>query len=97
MTIEQLEKEVKSGNFNNLYLLYGEETFLLDTILKKIKSNFGELIKGINYIQIDETNVKELISNIETPAFGYDKKLIIAKNTNLLVKIVKRKLLLILI
>ena len=39
MTIEQLEKEVKSGNFNNLYLLYGEETFLLDTILKKIKSN----------------------------------------------------------
>ncbi len=91
MTIEQLEKEVKSGNFNNLYLLYGEETFLLDTILKKIKSNFGELIKGINYIQIDETNVKELISNIETPAFGYDKKLIIAKNTNLFSKDSKKK------
>ena len=91
MTIEQLEKEVKSGNLNNLYLLYGEETFLLDTILKKIKSNFGELIKGINYIQIDETNVKELISNIETPAFGYDKKLIIAKNTNLFSKDSKKK------
>ena len=91
MTIEQLEKEVKSGNLNNLYLLYGEETFLLDTILKKIKSNIGELIKGINYIQIDETNVKELISNIETPAFGYDKKLIIAKNTNLFSKDSKKK------
>ena len=91
MTIEQLEKELKAGNLNKLYLLYGEETFLLDTILKKIKSNFGELVKGINYIQIDETNVKELISNIETPAFGYEKKLIIAKSTNLFSKDSKKK------
>ena len=67
-------------------LLYGEETYLLETRLKKIKKEFGELIKGINYIQIDETNVKELISDIETPAFGYEKKLIIAKNTGLFKK-----------
>ena len=64
-------------------LLYGEETYLLESRLKKIKKEFGELIKGINFIQIDETNVKELISDIETPAFGYEKKLIIAKNTGL--------------
>ena len=64
-------------------LLYGEETYLLETRLKKIKKEFGQLVKGINYIQIDETNVKELISDIETPAFGYEKKLIIAKNTGL--------------
>lgn len=67
-------------------LLYGEETYLLETRLKKIKKEFGELIKGINYIQIDETNVKELISDIETPAFGYERKLIIAKNTGLFKK-----------
>lgn len=67
-------------------LLYGEETYLLETKLKKIKKDFGELIKGINYIPIDETNVKELISDIETPAFGYEKKLIIARNTGLFKK-----------
>mgnify|MGYP003309090769 CR=1 FL=1 len=33
------------------------------------------------YIQIDETNVKNLISDIETPAFGYEKKLIIVINS----------------
>ena len=90
-SIENLEKELKSGNLRNLYLLYGEERFLLETSLKKIKDLFGECIKGINYILIDDTNINELISNIETPAFGYEKKMIIAKNTGLAKKEGKRK------
>ncbi len=69
-----------------IYLMYGEETYLLETKIKKIKKDFGELIQGINYIQIDDTNVEELISDLETPAFGFPKKLIIAKNTGLFKK-----------
>lgn len=86
MKIEELEADLKNKELHSLYLLYGEETFLLETSLKKIKSNFGELIKGINYIMLDETNIQNIISDIETPAFGYEKKLIIAKNTNLFKK-----------
>ncbi len=78
--IEDLEKQV---DYKGIYLLYGEETFLLEQQLKKIKKNFGELIKGINYILIDENNVQELISDIETPAFGFEKKLIIVRNTGI--------------
>ena len=70
----------------SIKLLYGEETYLLETKLKKIKKEFGDLVKGINYIQIDDTGVQELIDDIETPAFGYEKKLIIAKNTGLFKK-----------
>lgn len=91
LTIENLEKELKNGNLQSLYLLYGEELFLLESSLKKIKSLFGEAIKGINYINIDETNCNELIADIETPSFGYEKKLIIARNTGLLKKDGKRK------
>lgn len=91
LSIENLEKELKSEKLQNLYLLYGEELFLLETSLKKIKSIFGETIKGINYITIDETNYQELIANIETPSFGYEKKLVIARNTGLLKKEGKRK------
>lgn len=69
-----------------IYLMYGEETYLLETRIKKIKKEFGEQILGINYIQIDETNVDSLIANLETPAFGFPKKLIIAKNTGLFKK-----------
>ena len=92
MTIEILEKELREGKLNSLYFLYGEELFLLENNLKKIKTLFGECIKGINYIMIDEQNVQGIISDIETPSFGYEKKLIIARNTGLFKKEAKRKL-----
>lgn len=91
MSVETLEKDLKSGNLKSLYLLYGEETFLLENCLKKIKSNFGELINGINYIKCDETNIENIVSDISTPAFGYEKKLIIAKDTGILKKEAKKK------
>lgn len=69
-----------------IYLYFGEERYLLENKVKKIKKDFGEQVQGINYIQIDDTNVEELISDLETPAFGFSKKLIIAKNTGLFKK-----------
>lgn len=92
ISIENLEKELKSGKLNSIYLLYGEETFLLESCLKKIKNNFGERKAGINEVRIDDTNVNGIISDIETPAFGYEKKLIIARNTGLFKKEGKRKI-----
>lgn len=91
LSIENLEKELKNGNLQSLYLLYGEELFLLEMSLKKIKELFGECIKGINFISIDDTNVNQIISDIETPAFGYEKKLIMARNTGIFKKEGKRK------
>ena len=86
MTQENLEKELKQGKINSIYLFYGEELYLLENAVKKIKKLFGELILGINYIQINENNVNGLIQDIETPAFGFEKKLIIVKNTGLFKK-----------
>lgn len=86
MTVENLEKELKQNNLQSLYLFYGEERYLLENAVKRIKKIFGDLLLGINYIQINDTNINNLISDIETPAFGYDKKLIIVKNAGLLKK-----------
>ena len=91
MTIENLEKELKLGKLQSLYLLYGEEKFLLESNLKKIKKLFGVTIKGINYITIEEENLEQIIPEIETPSFGFEKKLIIAKNTALFKKETKKK------
>ena len=84
VSIEKLEQELKQENLNSIYLLYGEELFLLENNLNKIRKLFGKTIKGINFILIDDTNVKELIQDIETPAFGYEKKLIIARNSRVI-------------
>lgn len=91
MTIENLEKELKEGNLKSLYLFYGDELFLLETNLKRIKKLFGETIKGINYILMDEQNIGEILSDIETPSFGYEKKLMITRNTGLFKKEGKKK------
>ena len=69
-----------------IYLLFGEDEYLRNEYLKKIKKAFGELQLGINYVQIDENNVSNIISDIETPAFGFPTKLIIAKDTGLFKK-----------
>ena len=41
MTIDNLEKELKLGQLHSLYLLYGEELYLLESNLKRIKNLFG--------------------------------------------------------
>ena len=83
LTIDELEKKLKEKKLASLYLFFGEETFLLESNLKKIKNLFGDVVKGINYILIDEDSIENIISDIETPAFGYEKKLIVARNTGL--------------
>lgn len=88
---ENLEKELNQGNLRAIYLLYGNEKYLIDTLLKKIKKAFGELLQGINYVVIDETNLKDLIFNIEVPAFGYDKKIIFIKHSGLFKKDGRKK------
>ena len=44
MIQEALEKELKEEKLRSIYLLYGEEVYLLETDVKKIKKIFGERI-----------------------------------------------------
>lgn len=71
MNIAELDKQIKNKSMHGIYLLYGENIFSLDSYIKKIKKSFGELVQGINYINIDENSVENLISDISTPAFRF--------------------------
>ena len=53
MSIEELERDLAKDELKSIYVLYGEEKFLLESIVKKIKKKFGECINGINYITED--------------------------------------------
>lgn len=76
---------------DGLELIYGENTYLIEKEIKTIKKNFGEIVQGINYISIELNNVENIIQELQTPAFGYPKKLIIVKNCELLKKELKTK------
>lgn len=91
MIVKDLENEVKLGKVEGIYLLYGEETYLIEMLIKKVKKTFPKLIAGINYIMLDESNIENLIQELQMPAFGYDKKLIIVKNLELFKKEAKKK------
>lgn len=90
LNYDALDKSI-STELKPSYLLYGEEQYLIDTSINKIKKKFGERILGINYIMIDDTNIDNLISDIEMPAFGFDKKLIIVKNSGIFKKDGRKK------
>lgn len=74
----------------NIFLLYGEDTYSLEMYIKKIKKEFDNSLQlGINLIMLDENGISNIISECSTPAFGYDKKLIIVNNSNLFKKSIK--------
>lgn len=90
LTYDALNKNIDT-NLKPIYLIYGEEQYLVETAVNKIKKKFGEKLLGINYILIDELGTENLISDIQMPAFGYDKKLIIVKNSGLFKKDGRKK------
>lgn len=90
-TVDMLEQELRQKKLHSIYALYGEETYLLETNVNRIKKLFGEKVEGINYVVLDENTVDNLLKELQTPSFGYEKKLIIVKNTGILKKEAKKK------
>lgn len=92
MTSENLERDINEGKLGSIYLLYGEERYLLECTVKKLKKLFGDLQVGINYIELDDENIiNSLMQEIQTPPFGYDKKMIVVKNSGIFKKETKKK------
>ena len=74
-----------------LKLIYGENTYLVEKEIKAIKKNFGQIVQGINYVSLEPETVENIIPELQTPPFGYEQKLIIVKNCDLLKKELKTK------
>lgn len=68
-----------------IYLITGQEYYLIDKKINEIKKKNEPLKKDINYIVIenDDDTVSSLISEIEIPAMLYEHKLIVLKRTNI--------------
>lgn len=58
MLQEELEKELKNEKLNHIYVLYGEEKYLLESSVKKIKKIFGEKVLRHKLYRIRRRNIR---------------------------------------
>lgn len=64
MIQEELEKKLKNEELNSIYLLYGEETYLLETAVKRIKKLFGKKIMRNKLYRARRRNNRKLDARI---------------------------------
>ncbi|WP_085991853.1 DNA polymerase III subunit delta [Oceanobacillus senegalensis] len=80
-TYIELLKEVKKNQIAPVYLLYGTENYLIDTIRKEIVNRvLGSDKENLSIFDLEEIPIQEVIADVETYPFFGDKKLIIANN-----------------
>jgi len=74
--------DLRSGNVSNLYLLYGNERFLLDKAVEELKDNiltdFPEM--NLTIFEDDGLSISDLANACNTLPFGGDRRLILVKD-----------------
>ncbi|MEG0854888.1 MAG: DNA polymerase III subunit delta [Terrisporobacter sp.] len=86
MDYKDIIRNIKDKNFENIYLLYGREYYLIDNAIKNFKESLNESMIDFNLDVIDGKEVfpDQLLSSIETLPFMDDKKITIVKDFELL-------------
>lgn len=86
MDYKDIIKNIKNKHFQNVYLLYGREHYLIDNAIKNFKESLNESMIDFNLDVIDgkEVFLDQLLSSIETLPFMDEKKITIVKDFELL-------------
>ena len=81
--MKSLNEDLKTGQFNNVYLLYGEEAYLKKQYKDKLRNAMVAPDDTMNYAYYEGkgVNVKEIIDLAETLPFFAERRLIIMENT----------------
>lgn len=81
--MKSLNEDLKTGQFKQIYLLYGEEAYLKKQYKDKLKQALVADGDNMNYAYYEGKNVnpKELIDLAETMPFFADRRVMILENT----------------
>ena len=76
--MQTLNQDIKEKSFKKLYLLYGDEPFLVGSYKKKLREAItGGDTMNFNYFEGKNPDVKEIISLADTMPFFADRRLIL--------------------
>ena len=65
----ELKQQIKDGNFSNVYFIYGEESYLKDFYIKKLKSKLADgAFADFNFHQYDgkNTSIDDILQDAQT-------------------------------
>ena len=81
--MKSLNEDLKSGQLNNVYLLYGEEAYLKKQYKDKLRNAMVSPDDNMNYAYYEGkgANVKEIIDLAETLPFFAERRLIVLEDT----------------
>lgn len=80
--MQTLNQNIKSGDFQRVYLLYGEEAFLMKSYKNRLKeAMIGDDTMNYNYFDGKGLDVAEIISLADTMPFFGNKRLIIIQDS----------------
>ncbi|WP_164491755.1 DNA polymerase III subunit delta [Staphylospora marina] len=79
--------EIKQGRIDPVYFLYGNEPFLLEETMHRMRELLGDGSEdpgAVVIMDLDETPVQHLIDEAEVPPFFSERRVIIGKNAHFL-------------
>jgi len=83
MSLKILEEDIKSNKLHSVYFFFGDDTYDIERYTEKIKKTYNSLELGVNYFQLDKSNVVELADICECVSFFGEEKLVVVKDTKL--------------
>lgn len=86
MNYKEIINCIKKNEIKNVYLFYGEEAYLINNALEKLKSKLIDpSLEQLNYTILDsnEITVERIIDTCETLPFMSEKKLVYIKNLDI--------------
>ena len=83
--MKSISKDISSGEYKKVYLLYGDEDYLKKNIRNKLKEAIvgNENTMNYNYFEGKNFKINEVTAIADTFPFFADKRLIILENTGL--------------
>ena len=83
--MKSLNEDLKTGQLNNVYLLYGEEAYLKKQYKDKLRNALVSPDDNMNYAYYEGKgiNINEVIDLAETLPFFAERRLIVLEDTGL--------------
>lgn len=80
--MQTLNQDIKNGSFRPVYLLYGDETFLVRSYKNRLKEAIaGDDTMNFNYFEGKGLDLREIISLADTMPFFSDRRLILVEDS----------------